>query len=263
MPRRIVILPASTKAGRETIRVLLQSESKPFVRAVYRNPAKAPAEFLQNPNFEAVQGDVSSGSGLDFAGFDTLFYIPPRPMSPGVLRLNHISDEILKNSVPQVSIVRPGYITEEWAHFLDAAKADPPVLHSWISPVDHKVPMVDLKDIGECCANTLLSEQTKPSPYYFKLFGPQHYSSADLKDAVEKVVGTKTELKLIERDQLSGFFAQLGIPETHVPDFVGMTTAVLPGGIMAGDFGYDEDTVRGKVELVDGLREMYEKKQQG
>lgn len=83
MPRRIVILPASTKAGRETIRVLLQSESKPFVRAVYRNPAKAPAEFLQNPNFEAVQGDVSSGSGLDFAGFNTLFYIPPPTYEPG------------------------------------------------------------------------------------------------------------------------------------------------------------------------------------
>ena len=43
-------------------------------------------------------------------------------------------------------------------------------------------------------------------------------------------------------------------------DFVDMTTAVLPGGIMAGDYQYDADTVRGRVELVEGLREIYAKR---
>lgn len=77
MPSHITVLPASTKAGRETIRTLLESESKPFIRAVYRDPSKAPAEFVQNSNFEAIKGDVGDGSSLDFTGSDAVFYIPP------------------------------------------------------------------------------------------------------------------------------------------------------------------------------------------
>lgn len=77
MPTHITVVPASTQAGRETIRVLLQSENKPSVRGIYRDPSKAPAEFLENTNFEAVKGDVGTGAGLDFQGSDAVFYIPP------------------------------------------------------------------------------------------------------------------------------------------------------------------------------------------
>ena len=53
------------------------SDSRPSVRAVYRDPAKAPPEFLQNSNFEAVKGDVGNGDSLDFSGSNAVFYIPP------------------------------------------------------------------------------------------------------------------------------------------------------------------------------------------
>lgn len=77
MSHHITVLPASTKAGRETIRTLLASDSKPSVRAVYRDPSKAPAEFLKNSNFEAVKGDVGDANSLDFTGSNAVFYIPP------------------------------------------------------------------------------------------------------------------------------------------------------------------------------------------
>lgn len=77
MSLRITVVPASTKAGRETIRQLLTAESKAFVRAIYRDPSKAPSEFVQNSNFEAVKGDVGTGAGLDFSNTNTVFYIPP------------------------------------------------------------------------------------------------------------------------------------------------------------------------------------------
>ena len=69
------------------------------------------------------------------------------------------------------------------------------------------------------------------------------------------------KLEAVERDQLAGYFGNV-FPPAYVQEFVDMTTAVMPGGIMAGDFGYDDDrvdttTVRGKVELVDTLREVY------
>lgn len=77
MPVRITVLPASTSAGRETIRALLADASKPIVHGIYRNTVKAPTEFTEHPNFTASQGDVTSGAGLDFGGSDAVLYVPP------------------------------------------------------------------------------------------------------------------------------------------------------------------------------------------
>ncbi|KAH6854694.1 hypothetical protein B0I37DRAFT_37670 [Chaetomium sp. MPI-CAGE-AT-0009] len=296
MPLRIAVVPASTKAGRETIRQLLEAESKPFVRGIYRDPSKAPSDFAENPNFEAVKGDVGTGAGLDFSSADAVFYVPPPTYDGtdqgewatrsaenvkkaihdaasvkrlllfsalgaqhdhgiGLLCLNHISEVILKDAAQEVVIVRPGFFYDEFAHALEEARADPPFFHSWITPVDHKIPMVSLKDIAKACANALLVGSGKPSPYVFKLFGPRHYSALDIKEGLEQATGREVELKAVERDQLAGFFGQQ-IPQAHVQEFVGMVTACLPGGIIEGDYEYDESTVRGDTELVDTLREL-------
>ncbi|KAK3298227.1 uncharacterized protein B0H64DRAFT_438715 [Chaetomium fimeti] len=296
MALRIAVVPASTKAGRETIRQLLEAESKPFVRGIYRDPSKAPSDFAQNPNFEAVKGDVGAGAGLDFSSADAVFYIPPPTYDGtdqgewatrcaenvkrairdaasvkrlllfsalgaqhdhgiGLLRLNHISETILRDAAQEVIMVRPGFFYDEFAHALEEARADPPAFHSWITPVDHKIPMVSLKDIAKACANNLLVGPGKPSPHVFKLFGPRNYSALDVKEAVEQATGRKVELKAVERDQLEGFFGQQ-IPQAHLSEFLGMVAATLPGGIIVDDFEDDESTMRGNTELVDGLREL-------
>lgn len=77
MPLRISVVPASTQAGKQTISELLQDENGPIVHGIYRNPSKAPSEFLSNSNFQAVKGNISSESDLDFNGADVVFYIPP------------------------------------------------------------------------------------------------------------------------------------------------------------------------------------------
>lgn len=79
MAPHITIIPASTQAGKATIRSLLESQSKPFIRGIYRDVSKAPTEFTQHPQFEAVQGDVgrSNEADLDFSGSDAVLYIPP------------------------------------------------------------------------------------------------------------------------------------------------------------------------------------------
>jgi hypothetical protein len=117
---------------------------------------------------------------------------------------------------------------------------------------------VSLKDVAEFCAGSLLGEfdATKPSPHYFKLFGPRHYNSLDLKSAVEKVTGNEGRLELVQRDQLASFFAQQ-IPDAYVQEFVDMVTASLPGGIISDDYDYDESTIRGRVELVDALGDLH------
>lgn len=77
MPAHITVVPASTVAGKATVRLLLASEETPVVRGIYRDPGKAPPEFTQNPRFQAAQGDVGAEDNLDFTGSDAVFYIPP------------------------------------------------------------------------------------------------------------------------------------------------------------------------------------------
>ncbi|KAJ3954853.1 hypothetical protein N0V92_008657 [Colletotrichum tropicale] len=301
MTYTITVVPASTQAGRETIRTLLNDGSKPAVRGIYRDPTKAPPEFTAGPNFTAVQGDVST-SPLDFTGSEAVFYIPPPPFHSGdldlvdfatdaaknvkdaiekagsvkrllvfsalgaendhgigILKINHISDEILKTAAPEVVIVRPGYFAENWIAAFETAKAEPPMLYSPLTPVSHKIPMVSLIDIREVCARILL-DLVAPLPkrtHTFELYGPRHYSTEDVRNAVEEITGKQVGIVAIEVDQLAGFYAREGIPAGLVPKMVEYTTAGLPGGIMDGSFGGDEDTIWGKVELVDALRKIH------
>ena len=195
----------------------------------------------------------------------------------GVLCLNHISDEILKDAVPEVIIVRPTYFFEDFAPFLDAAKEDNPTIYSWITPIDYKFPMVSnqfrvktkkintdithqvgLKDIASSCVNSLLSSPAKPSPHYYKLFGPRAYGANDPKEAVEEITGKKVELKLVEKDQLLDYWKQI-VPEAHAEEFKEMTVAGLGDGIIGKDIKYDENTVVGEQGLVDALRALYKK----
>lgn len=202
MTFRITVLPASSKAGKETIRNLLESDAKPSIHGIYRDISKVPVEFANHERFEATQGDVA-GTGLDFSRSDAVFYVPPptydgtdqgefgvrtasnvkdalgkapnvkklllfssmgsqydhsivslvqehqapgsiKLTSKGLLRLNHITDNILKDTVPEVVIVKPGYFQENWSHAFESIQADPPVICSVVTPLDHKIPMVVL-----------------------------------------------------------------------------------------------------------------------
>jgi hypothetical protein len=42
-----------------------------------------------------------------------------------------------------------------------------------------------------------------------------------------------------------------------VEEIAGLASAVLPGGIITGDFEYDESTVRGEVELAATFGKLY------
>lgn len=77
MPPYITVVPASTVAGKATVRLLLASSENTLVRGIYRNPVKAPSEFTQSPRFSASKGDVGGDDDLDFTQSTAVFYIPP------------------------------------------------------------------------------------------------------------------------------------------------------------------------------------------
>ena len=129
--------------------------------------------------------------------------------------LNHVTDKILKDSAPEVVIVKPGYFFETWLPALESIRADPPTFESPFYPADHKFPMVrrrcilvhivvprpgpalglcsiltkpiqqiSAQDIGEYCAKVLMDDSQGPSLRYATLLGPELYSTLDLEKAV-------------------------------------------------------------------------------
>jgi hypothetical protein len=118
--------------------------------------------------------------------------------------------------------------------------------------------MVSIKDIGETCAKYLLTDSGSPSSRRSKILGPRPYSSNDLKDAFEEVTGKRVNLELAQGEDLKALLRHL-FPEHCIPDFMEIIEASLPGGLIAKEYGYDDNTVTGEVELIDVLRELNKK----
>lgn len=60
----------------------------------------------------------------------------------GILKINHITDKILADSVPEVVIVRPGWFQENWAEALQTAQSDETYFETYFTPLDHPITMV-------------------------------------------------------------------------------------------------------------------------
>ncbi|KAG9256865.1 uncharacterized protein F5Z01DRAFT_672095 [Emericellopsis atlantica] len=295
MTLTVSVIPASSNAGQATIRHLLKDEIA--VRGFYRNTSKAPHEFHESPLFTATQGDVQDAASLKFEGSDVVFYVPPpiydgtdlgefatnaannikgalqkanvrrlvllsapgaqHSSGIGILKINHISDEILKQSVPEVFIMRPFYFYEDWASQIPTLKEDPSTITSVYSPLDFKVPMVSIKDVGLYAARSVTGPPPATSPHIFKLYGPKAYSALDVRDAIARAINRDVGIKEITPDKLREHTAAL-VPESIVDDIVGITTATLPGGTLQDEFeprqGVDEI---GEITLEDAFLEVF------
>ncbi|KAJ0274039.1 hypothetical protein COL940_009537 [Colletotrichum noveboracense] len=264
MPSHISVLPASTQVGKQTIRFLLQSEQKPLIRGFYRDIAKAPAEFTSFPNFQAVQGDIATGKGLDFTDSDAVLYIPP-PTWAGTdqAEFAHKTATFVANALKRSASVRRGLEdnagnpTEVRVAILTRRLEDSHGKLTTSSARESSLTLSQLctKDIGQYCAETLLADAIDPSKRDISLFGPQHYSPLDVKEALEVVTGRKGEMILVPAAGLAEYWGKQ-IPEVHLPEFVKFIKAQLPGGVMAQDYEDGKDTVRCHTSLQEELREM-------
>ncbi|KAF5694224.1 hypothetical protein FDENT_1529 [Fusarium denticulatum] len=286
---------SSTKVGKETIRILLAYSANLTICGIYRDTSKAPDEYTSHPNFSSVKGDVASEESLDFSNSDAVLYVPPptyenidqsewakqtannvkgalkksgvkrlvvlsglgsqNDRGIGFVRLNHHTDNILKGTVPEVTILQSTHFQEEFEYMFQMPLGDPPTISSWIAPRDFKVPIVSLKDVGEVCAKNLLTKLESPSPQVFKVFGPRTYSSIDLRDMFEEITANKVELGLAQGEDLKAFFGQI-LPEHCIADFMEMIESSLPGGLIAREYEADENTVTGKFDMLEVFREL-------
>lgn len=178
----------------------------------------------------------------------------------GILSLNHLTEKVLRDATSEVVIIRPGFFMEIWAPSLETLRLDPPFLESWISPLDHAIPMISVSDIAGVCAEQLLGtgQSQAQKPQVLTLHGPKSYSGNDVKAALEEITGKKIGLVEIKAQNLSEYYGQ-HIPQPYAGELAEMVVACLPGGIIeSGLEKGDGEVVRGKTELKDGLRAIVE-----
>lgn len=158
---------------------------------------------------------------------------------------------------------------------LPTLKEEKPFVYSTVTPVDFKIPMVSIldcelgpltfanfhhkvavKDIGDACAAQAVD--TKPltqSPYAFRLFGPEDYSTNDVQQALGEVLGKEVRVETVPAEGFLGFFSHI-FPPNVAQLFTDMTKSFLPGGVLDATRENGDETKRGKIDLVEGFREM-------
>ena len=156
-----------------------------------------------------------------------------------------------------MTFVRCAYFMENWALFYDGLKAPEPYFPSLITPLDWKVPMVAVKDIGHVLAGELaITEQRQASPYVFELHGPEDYSPLDVQDAFSEAMGQRVTIKPVEQDEIHDFYAKL-FPPSIVGEWEEMARSFLPGSPVLEEMERqkaDAVVVRGKDDLISTLK---------
>lgn len=140
---------------------------------------------------------------------------------------------------------------------VETLKGPTPFFFSTITPLDFKIAMVAIKDIGEAMATQLTRDWVPPSKLHImELRGPEPYSPLDAQEASSQALGKDVQVKAVEKENLAEFYGNIFAPQI-VNEWVEMSTCFLPGGIAEKDHSKpsDVDVIYGKITLAEALRE--------
>lgn len=119
---------------------------------------------------------------------------------------------------------------------LATLKGPDPFFFSTITPVDYKIPMVSISDIGTTLAEQLIDKATlSDKPYVVELHGPQNYSPLDVRAAFAKALGKEVELRPVEKDDFREFYAQI-FPPSILDYWVELAMSILPDGKLGTEY---------------------------
>ena len=126
---------------------------------------------------------------------------------PNLLNNSKLTEEGLRKVSVPVALLRAGWFMENAAWDVDAARNG--VIHSFLQPLDHKIPMVSTQDIGHTIADLL--RETWSGTRVIELEGPQRYSANDVAAAFAKVLGHPVSINPVPRDTWETLFQSQGM----------------------------------------------------
>ncbi|MEP6932568.1 MAG: NAD(P)H-binding protein [Nitrospirota bacterium] len=167
----------------------------------------------------------------------------------GPIKAARYGEQILGNSVSNLTVLRPCYFMENWTPVLGAAKAQG-VLPTFIEPTA-KIPMISTKDIGRVGAEQLMAGGK--GKQIVELAGPEDYSPNQVAARLGQILGRSVTSQHAPLSAVAPTFKSFGFSDEAAKLFEEMYTSFSTGAI-----GYEHPAsiVRGTVTSDEALRGM-------
>ena len=232
--------------------------SESVKQAVEKSDAVKKLVLLSSVGAQYETGVVSK---FPIAKLDYVLQTQSLTFLQGEIKSNNKAESILRTTnVSEITFVRCSYFMENWGMCIPTLLESNPYMLSVLSPSDWKIPMVTVKDIGQCLADELIKPLSASKAdeekklHIYELHGPRGYDCTDVQEAFSKALGKPIEVKPVEKDKMTEFWTGMFPPDV-AREFAEMTLSFLPGGVMEEDCWRTDnrEIVRGKTELGDAF----------
>jgi NAD(P)H dehydrogenase (quinone) len=126
---------------------------------------------------------------------------------PNLLNNSGITEAMLRTVPVPVAFLRAAWFMENASWDIESARSG--VVHTFLQPLDHKIPMVATEDIAQTAA-ALLGESWK-GVRIVELEGPERYSSDDVAAALASALGIPVRNEIVPRSTREELFRSQGM----------------------------------------------------
>ncbi|KAI9150487.1 nucleoside-diphosphate-sugar epimerase [Paramyrothecium foliicola] len=177
----------------------------------------------------------------------------------GEIKTKAVSERVLKEtSVPHITIVRPVYFMENWAQQFALINSPETFMVSTLTPLDWKLGMVSLIDIGDALAKDAVTDEAQTTPVHiYELWGPdiKGYSANQVHAIFTRLFEKEIAIKGIESSELPDFLGKM-LPPGALEEIVEMIRSFLPGGHLVENPDPLANIVQGSTKLETALENL-------
>ena len=124
-----------------------------------------------------------------------------------LLNNSGMTEAMLRTMPVPVAFLRAAWFMENAAWDIESAKSG--VVHSFLQPLDHKIPMVATEDIAQTAVELL--GQSWEGIRIVELEGPERYSANDVAAALASALGTPVRNEIVPRSTWEELFRSQGM----------------------------------------------------
>jgi NAD(P)H dehydrogenase (quinone) len=126
---------------------------------------------------------------------------------PNLLNNSGMTEAMLRTVSVPVAFLRAAWFMENAAWDIDTAKTG--VVHSFLQPLDHQIPMVATEDIAQTAVDLLT--ETWEGVRITELEGPERYSANDVAAALAVALGNPVRSEIVPRASWEELFRSQGM----------------------------------------------------
>jgi uncharacterized protein YbjT (DUF2867 family) len=212
-----------------------------------------PPLFDPSPGFPEAKRQIDSLSAAlrqsEAKRIVALSTIGAHVTRPNLLNSLHMMEESFSKLPMPVTFLRPGWFMENHAGDVSSAISEG-IIHSYLQPVEHAIPMIATKDIG-ALAGTLLLESWQ-GKRIVELEAKTRVSSADIAATLTDILGKPVKAEPVPRARWEEVFRTQGMKNP-------MPRIQMIEGFNEGWIEFEggrEGSVKGQTSLKAVLEEM-------